>query len=572
MATTKYARVLDDRLEASASNDVCFVLKEGAQTVSYVNLIASSSSTSSTNFNLNNIANSTCRDPRLCLDMEVTVTFNVNNATAGILNLIGSDNFGFKQYPLNRCVQSIQHQINSASYTLPTNSIIDSIARLNSFPEDVDFYENTQPDIIDTYANASGSNITPLAPYSSNILGDGINKPRSLNYSITGNAVAANSVNQIVTVVCNLYEPLITPFTNVSSKNRQGLYAINGELITIAWVTDLFNNMFAFFNQTALVINSSVVTFTQTPSLRCIYLIPKEPTLAQIPRESVYSYNDYQVFTQTIVNGNFAAAAQTGTITSPVCNFSSMPAKILVYVRTADGSRNAATPDKYLLIKSISAVFDNGAPCLNNVDDAGNQLYDISVANGLRMPRVAFQQGVVKANGIGGLPPLYGCGSMLVLDPCYNLAVRETDTVGTSGRYVLQFSANFQNNTGTAMVNPTWYIVGISNGMLERSGNEYRNFLLYTPADMINHCRALAPINQQEFESAKVGNGFLSGGSVSEMVRKAFKHLKNLPKYAEVGKELAKRGKDALAMVRSVSGHGIRRLGIHPAKADMFYD
>jgi hypothetical protein len=89
---------------------------------------------------------------------------------------------------------------------------------------------------------------------------------------------------------------------------------------------------------------------------------------------------------------------------------------------------------------------------------------------------------------------------------------------------------------------------------------------------MINHCRALAPINQQEFESAKVGNGFLSGGSVSEMVRKAFKHLKNLPKYAEVGKELAKRGKDALAMVRSVSGHGIRRLGIHPAKADMFYD
>ena len=245
VSTAKYARVLDTRLKASEENKVCFVVEEGANVVNYTPLVSSSNSTSNTSFNLNNIADVTCRDPRLCIEMTVTATVTLANSTGAAVIPVGADNFGFKQWPINRCVSSVQHQINQASYTLNSNDIIDSIARINSIPMDVDFYDNTQPDFIDSYANATGATFNPLAQYTSTIAGDGVYKPRVLNYTLTGNSIAANATSNLV-ITATFYEPLITPFTNISSKDHQGLYAITGELINIQWVGDIFNNMFAF--------------------------------------------------------------------------------------------------------------------------------------------------------------------------------------------------------------------------------------------------------------------------------------------------------------------------------------
>lgn len=208
----RVARVVDTRLEANSENEVTYVVEEGAQTTAYVPLASSSHTTQNTVWNLNNIADRTCRDSRLVVGMQVTLTLNITNGSGGTLSAITADNFGFKQYPVNKCINSVQHQINQSSYTLQNSRILDAIARLNSFPQHQDFYENTQPDLVDSYANATGSNLTPLASYTSNIQGDGIFKPRTLNYTVTGtNAIPAGSTENIV-VTANLYEPLVTPF------------------------------------------------------------------------------------------------------------------------------------------------------------------------------------------------------------------------------------------------------------------------------------------------------------------------------------------------------------------------
>lgn len=526
----KVARVVDTRLEATSGNQVTYVVEEGAAVANYTPLTSSSHSSQNTVWNLNNIADRTCRDSRMAMGMTVTATFTVNNSDASAHTLINADNFGLKQWPLNRCMTSIQHQINQASYTLQSNQILPEIARLNTFPMDADFYENTQPDTIDSYANATGSNLTPLGPYTNTLLGDGVYKPRTLNWDVSGNSVAGSATGATVTVTATLYEPLISPFNNVSSKNRRGLYAITGEIINIQWVSQLFNNMFAFVAPQFLTVTNTVVSLGSSATLYTVYLTPQEGFFPEIPRESVYPYNDYSVFSNDL--GPCAAGATLSQKSTQVVNFTGIPQKILVYARLSDSARTAATPDKYLTISNINCTFDNGLPQLSNATP--DQLYDVSKRNGLQMPRSAFKQSVLNRSLVAatGAPALYGCGSVLVVDPALDLGLRYDSANGSNGRYIFQATANLTNNTGTDFPAVTLYVVGINSAILERVGSQYRNYLLSLPIDVLAEAKELPPVDHQSYTDAKHSNGFLSGGGIGDWFKKAFNNAKGAVKFA----------------------------------------
>jgi hypothetical protein len=526
-----YARVVDTRLEASSSNKVCYVLEEGSNVTSYVPLVSSSHSTTNTTFNLNNIADFTCRDSRMVMELDVTLTLTFQNTNATALVPIQADNFGWKQYPLNRCVQNIQHQINQASYTLNTNDLLDAITKVNFNPDNADFYNNTQPDYVDTYSSASGSNLTPLAPYSNTMAGDGIFKPRSLDWYIdasTPNSIPAESTAQII-IHGKIYEPLISPFNNVEKQDRQGLYAITGELIQLQWVTDLFNNMFAFYivEPTAptvpLVLLTKSVSLGQQAKLNCIYLTPKDNLIKEIPPESIIQYNDYTVFTNKIADSLAAGATLNGQ-SSQVVNFTNLPNKILVYARTANGSRLSSTPDKYLSLEQLTVQFDNGLPQFASANQ--NQLYDISVRNGLTMPRPSFCQSDLNYSSSVMSGSLYGCGSVFVIDPALDLGIRGGDSVASSGRFIFQVqNANFTNKTDTAFGAITLYVVGINSAVLERVGSQYRNYLLTVPDNVVRMCKELQPIPHSVYAKESKSNLFLYGGAVKDWFRKHAKQL-----------------------------------------------
>ncbi len=65
------------------------------------------------------------------------------------------------------------------------------------------------------------------------------------------------------------------------------------------------------------------------------------------------------------------------------------------------------------------------------------------------------------------------------------------------------------------------FVVGINSAVLERVGSQYRNFLLTTPADIINRVKDLPPINMKQYMSAKFSNSFLMGGGIGEFLKKA---------------------------------------------------
>jgi len=577
MSIVHSARITDTRLGAHSNNEVLYALEEGAAQVSYVPLVSSSHSNQGTNWSLNNISQYTARDSRLNVSMTITATLSMTNTTGGALSAINVDNFGPRQFPYNRAISSVNHKINQAAYVLNTSQILDAIARVNMHPENCNFYDNTQPDLTDSYANATGTNLSPIGSYTSSIQGNGIFKPRSLNYTVSGNSIAANATSSVV-ITMQIYEPLISPFNNIGDKNSEALYAINGELIQISYVNDLWSNMFSYVVPAGLTLNNATVSLGTTATLNCIYLVPSDMTIARLPKQSVYHYNDYNV--SSIDIGACAAGATIQT-SSQVANFTNIPQKVLVYARLSDSARTVSSTDKYLLIQNISLQWDNGLPVLSQANT--NQLYDVSTRNGLTMPRACFNQQCLNQASVAAVaaPALFGCGSVAVFDPALDFALRPNQTNGSAGRFVLQVqNAIFKNNTNTNYANCTLYIVGINNAVLERIGSEYRNYLLSVSPQLLQESKELPPIALDVYNSQKFDNLFLNGGGIGDWFKKQFENLKSgVKKAASKGAEYLAQHPEAIADVAkqaaSYLGRGgalMKRHSVRPQKMDLFFE
>jgi len=525
----QFARVVDTRLGAHDNSTIKYVVEQGAQNVSYNPLTSSSHSNQSTTFNLNNISQYVARDSRLNISLTATISLVLVNSTGASINAVNSDNFGARQFSLNRAVSSIQHKINSASYTLQTGSILDALGRLNMVSQHANFYDNTQPDCVDDFANATGSILSPLQSYTSTGTGNGMFKPRTLNYSVVGsNSVPANSTATI-TIQYNIYEPIISPFNNIGDENSEALYGINGELIQLFYYANLFDCMFNYVAPTGLTVSASTsVSLGNSATLQAIYLTAYPETQKEIPHTSLYHYNDYQQFQNDI--GSFAPGQVKSGLSSQVTTFTNIPQKILVYARVSDGSKTASMPDNYCVFNNITITFDNGQPMLSGASQ--NQLWEISNRNGLTMERANWLGKVLNPSLVAsGLPAIHGCGSVLVIDPAIDLGLRADNTNGSSGRFVMQvINAVMQNNTSQNFPSTTLFVVGIASAILERNGTEYRNYILSLPDDVFEKAKEIAPVSLALYNKEKFTNLFLSGGGIGDWFKKALNFGKNAVK------------------------------------------
>lgn len=525
----QFARVVDTRLGAHDNSTIKYVVEQGAQNVSYNPLTSSSHSNQSTTFNLNNISQYVARDSRLNISLTATINLVVVNSTGAPINAVNSDNFGARQFSLNRAVSSIQHKINSASYTLQTGSILDALGRLNMVSQHANFYDNTQPDSVDDFTNATGSVLSPLQSYTSTGTGNGMFKPRTLNYTVlSGNSIPANSTGTCV-IQYNIYEPIISPFNNIGDENSEALYGINGELIQLFYYANLFDCMFNYVAPAGLTVSASTsVSLGNSATLQAIYLTAYQSTQDEIPRTSLYHYNDYQQFQNDI--GSFSAGQVKSGISSQVTTFTSIPQKILIYARVSDGVKTASMPDNYLSFNNVTVTFDNGQPMLSGASQ--NQLWEISNRNGLTMERANWLGKVLNPSLVAsGLAPIHGCGSILVIDPAIDLGLRADNTNGSAGRYVMQvINAVMQNNTSQNFSSTTLFVVGISSAILERNGTEYRNYILSLPDDVFEKAREIAPVSLALYNKEKFTNLFLSGGGIGDWFKKALNFGKNAVK------------------------------------------
>ncbi len=575
-----FVRVNDTRLMQLDPRDAQVAVMEGARNVAYVPLTSAALSTSNCNFNLNNIGSQVCRSRRQCMrlgdgnlagnpagNIRFTVSITTGFATGDIF-----DSIGFKSWPLNRSISNISHTINQSSYSLNINQIIDAISKFDLETKNANFYDNTAYDAVSSYELAQGTYLNPIQPFASIPAGWGLFKPRSNNILLSTNSSIIGT--QTVVITCSLYEPLCSPFNNIGKDDDHSLYAINGETLQLQFVNDLFNNMLACtFAQAGTVINSVAVSFPATATLECVYLTPSESFARELPQNSISHYNNYSIFS---IDGGAVAAGATTTLTSPVAQFTGLPFKVLVYVRQSDATKNINIPDRYLQIVNVqNCQIDNGPNVLGGA--SMDQLYEISSRNGCVLDRDVWQQ--KNLNGL--LTPVYGCGSILALSPKQDLSVRESVTSGSPGRFIFQITLSLKNNTTDNFAGTTMYVVAITNGILERNGNEYKNYLYTLPPNAIMDAQRQTAISHVEFKNAQQANMFLSGGSFKSFFSKIWNGVKNAGKWAWDHRDaIVDAGKEAYNLAKKVGlGEDEQNMGgnfiskyKHPKRRmDLFY-
>jgi hypothetical protein len=410
--------------------------------------------------------------------------------------------------------------LNEATIVVNNSDILNEVARLNVFPETENFYDNTSfNDEISSYRNATGSPLNPLESFSSANPSKYLVKPRTLGITVvSGNSCPASGTTT-VQITGTLYEPLWTPFCNMGEDETSGYYGVNNDTININWMANLFDSLFSFFLPTGLTLVSSSASLSPSQYLYLQYLTPTEDVLKTVPQKSVYRYSDYSVNNTTLGVPTVLANNASGdiSVSNSMCNFSTVPRKILIYAKESNSAQTALRPEKYLNIKNITATFNNGNPILSGATP--NALWEISRKNGLQMPRSCWKSELLNANNsING--DLYGCGSILCLS-VLDLNLQDSLSQSVGGRFPFTINITFNNPTNEIFTNPNLYIVGINEAVIVRDGSQYTNYLLNLSENMLPAMKNLPAIDRVSFEAHQKSESF-AGGSLKDFLKKAY--------------------------------------------------
>lgn len=475
-----YLKVKDVRLSDSPADKAVYEVVEGG-TCTYVKVSAqgNSNSVQQSTFNLQNTASDTGRNAKMYISAQGTLTLTGTNF---VLNQIKSGSFGWKPFPLNRNINTIQHVIGSASETLSTYQIIDIINNLDFDAEMSNYYNNSQPDFFSDYTVLNGTTLSPIADYSTSApQGMGVYKPRTsgiTNITVTGGTT--------MVITFDLIEPLITPFSILSNRDKSSLYHIQGETITINWMNalaDMYAICPTLLNTAGnATITGAVVAFANSPLVHVQYVTCPKPQ--DLSKQSIYRYPKYQIQPVAIACANTATGGTPTTLpgVNITASYSIIPDLLIFVARQNPSSRNVAAgntssrPDRFLQLSNPNISINNSPSVFNNI--SLRQMYDISRRNGYTGNYENFA--CLDLSNMGaGLGTIIGSGTIFCVSPALDLGICQRGITNNSNiPYTIAATfdvANYQVNTAPipAMDNVVLNIITVNFGELVRDGENY---------------------------------------------------------------------------------------------------
>ena len=391
----------------------------------------------------------------------------------------------------------------------------------------------------------------------------------------------------VIFVTFSVCEPLLlSPFVFGACHGKQGFYGIQSMNFNLtflstganrAWRSSVFNPVAGAPAYTKTVtlasVNDSKLTFT--------FISPHASDLLA-PR-NVVPYYDLPFF-KTVSNvliqgkanrgqivGGLTSAADTKTITSSNIQLSSIPDKIIIFVRKAVQTLRCSDTDSYLTIKNVTIQFNN-AVLMSSFTD--KQLYRISVDSGLKnMSWDEFSGSVISVAGrvgggnlsevrapftyvgpnqLGGQNPGFQeiptTGSIVVIETATHLQLTEDYYAPSSlGSFNLNVKALVENNHNEDWLEYELVVMLMNSGVFvnERGSSSLFTGIL-TKSDVLASSEQV-PYSKQELKRMIGGGFFDTLKSGMKWVSSKLPMVKNMLR--AVPNEYAQKAADVLAAV-----------------------
>ena len=476
--------LVKDSVIGDITPDLGFAVQSGGAQVTYQSFPSTSNSNSALVFNVHLPSESVVMDRSVLLQSGLTFRLNIDNVPVGETAFEYGFTDSLQAFPLNALFTTATAQINNTTVSVNLQDVFPSLLRMNDSRE-LYRHNSTTPSLPDQawgeYQAGVASNANPLASYNNagydldqvprgshpvvisvvhNIAGAG------QDVSLVSTALADTWVITLQTVVA---EPLfLSPFIWGSPEhNGQGMVGVNQVSLTFnidATCSRLFSTAkYAVVNgvktpyiksiQLGSAINplgftANAVGLAQSssaPTMLFKFLSTQASDLIQ--PKNVVPYMDMPRFVSSQGNGGAPLVLNaSATLTSSNIQLNQIPDLFIINVRKPMAQQKWSDANAFLAVQGISINFNNNSGLLASA--SAYDLWRMSCRNGSTQSWAEFsgQQTVNGRNGAEPTTSLVGTtGSLIIINPAYDLSLPEYLSNGSMGSYNLQFNISVKN-------------------------------------------------------------------------------------------------------------------------------
>lgn len=368
----KTVRVVDPRV--NFGNEREYAVVSGGNQISWKPFTTNSFSNSALNFSAPPPNPGICVDPRIYLNLPLSIDFtgpvNTINPALPIL-LEGYDSF--RAYPISSVCQTLTVRINNSAASINLSDVISALLRYNTPHKVREFNYSVCPSMLDYYQNYSdgaGTVRNPLASFGNN------------SWETTRGAFPLNSVSNAISaahIEATICEPIfLSPFLfGKGSELRNGFIGVQTMDFQFTFNSNL-SRMWSHDVSGGQTFTAVNVNF-KSPALLFNYITPK--MLEPIPRSISYSY---MVIDRFPTDTNIAVPANSAfTMVSNNIQLNTIPRRIYIFARQQNASQTINDTDTFAAITGININYNNYSGLLASATQ--QDLYNISKKNGCNL-------------------------------------------------------------------------------------------------------------------------------------------------------------------------------------------
>lgn len=477
--------VYEPRMELN--NERSFVIVKGGQTITYYPYPATSYSNANFNFTTNPPGKQNVLDRVVIIDVPVTLTFVGGGDSSGD-RILQRGRDAFRSYPISSITSTLTSKINGFPVSIELSEVVHLLSRYHTPLEDKNTFASLSLQMEDNYQNysdADGANNNPLGVYQDN----STQVPRGAYPMI----VSVNT-NTNATVNAIIREYIILPPYIFDGHEAGGL--TNLDTLEFNWVLNPnLQRIWSRSTANTVPLTSLTCNFGQ-PTMYLAWITPR---LTQtIPSLMVYPY--FQISKYVANQPNGVVNSNTSQILmSQVIQFNSIPRKIYIFAKQSNSiiysslANMINTTDTFLPITKLNINWDNKVGVLSSA--VIDNLYSISVCNGLKVPFVEFNGLTYNIGTVAtDSPSTIGlAGAPICLELGKDVGLQDNQAEGLVDKINFQVQASVFNVNQSQNLTPDLYVVAIYDGILEIFDNSARAYI--------------GVISQEEILNASVNHG-----------------------------------------------------------------
>lgn len=491
-----------DSVIGDITSDIDFAVKSGASQTTYQRFPSTSASNSSVIFNVQVPSENVVIGRDLLLTTGLTISLSLTGVPDTDVAFEYGVTDSFQAFPFASLLTTASAQINNTTVSINLKDVLPSLLRMNNSRELYRFNSMTPalPDqAYGIFSQGVGANNNPLAGY--NTASYDIDQvPRGaqpVNITVlhtihatglTDTSLVSTNVLDTWTIVVStvVTEPLfLSPFIFGDPHfNTQGLLGINNMSLTLnvdstckrvwssanPYITNIsLGSTLAGGNTNGFQVAGGaigqVIQVPSAPALLFKFLSTQPSDL--IHTKNVVPYMDFPRYLTSAANAVSVPANAVRTLTSSNLQINQIPDMFIISVRKPMSEQNWNDPSAFFVINSVSINLNNQSGLLSS--SSQYDLWRASIKNGSTQSWSEFsgQSAIPITAGanVGKVSLVATTGSLLVLNPAYDLSLPDYITCGSLGNYNFQFTVSVTNQFGVE-IQPEICVICVNSGVM----------------------------------------------------------------------------------------------------------